>query len=188
MSILDKPNQMHLATRHGNRWPEAQLSRCTVDTKDSARATAALHCGMSPVLIHCKGRGEDSSKRTREARALFNKRARGPRINDQAPARMAWLEKVSLCIPQHRSASLQREGDVSCEDYYRPNSSVDRKLLINAKYRTAIFSCMLLFPEASRRSCTLQRWLPNSWGWALLLVPRTNLSETLLLLQLPKCS
>lgn len=60
ISILDKPNQADLATCHMNRWPEVQLSSCTADTKDSVRATLALHFAMPPVLIYCTSGGENS--------------------------------------------------------------------------------------------------------------------------------
>lgn len=58
---------------------------------------------------------------------------------------------VSLHIPKHHSANLHREGETSCRDYYWPNSTVLRKLLMDAAYRTTIFSCTLLFSEEAER-------------------------------------
>lgn len=94
---------------------------------------------------------------------------------------------VSLHIAQCHSANLHREGETSCRDYYRPNSSVVRKLLMKAPYRITISCCTLLFPEAER-VVPWQHRLPDSSGWTLFLHPWTNLGLTVLLLQLPKYS
>lgn len=95
---------------------------------------------------------------------------------------------ISLHIPHHHSTTLWRECDMSHEDYYRSNSLFDRKLLMNARYRTAIFSCTLLSSEASWECGTLDSWLPDSWGQALFLVPWTHTSEQPCCLWLPKYS